>query len=76
MIVSSFIYVSSRYTAVSTEGSNYITVLRFGEHNRIQAIFQEGHLRTTDPRPRRHYVHESPLRYGQVRHLAPVIPQL
>jgi len=47
------------YAAVSTGGPNDVTVLRFGEHNRIQAIFQEGHLRTTDPRLGRQHVHAS-----------------
>ena len=41
MIVSSFIYVSLRYVS-GTQEPNDVLVLRLGEHQRVQAIVQEG----------------------------------
>ena len=43
MIVSSFIYVSFGQV-INARCPNDVPVLRFGEHHRIHAVVQEGHL--------------------------------
>ena len=61
MIVSSFVYVGFWRAPLSIEGPNNILVLRFGEHNRIQIIIQEGYLRPAIPRPGRRLLFKSAL---------------